>query len=331
MLFFYVVLTLLSEWLFLPVETDCGCDKLKREEEYNEKGYSKQVSFSEQSNDGIFGLIQEMSLVRGGLHFVGTNEPFFQTDREGPEREVNIKDFYIDWYEVSNSKFKDFVDQTNYVTEAEKFGDSFVFQEFLSNASRDEYRDFRVAAAPWWYKLKGASWQFPEGDTNKGINDRLDHPIVHVSWNDAVAYCAWKGKRLPTEVEWEVACRGGRKRKLFPWGDKLLPKNEHYMNIWQGDFPENNLAEDGFVGTCPVDRFPQNAFKLYNIVGNVWEWTSDLWDEQEKSEPPNRVKKGGSYLCHKSYCYRYRCAARSQNSEDSSAGNLGFRCALDAD
>ncbi|XP_058812178.1 formylglycine-generating enzyme [Topomyia yanbarensis] len=335
MVILYIVFTIINTWIILAVEGDCGCNKLKRESQ-DESGPSEQVIFPGRENkqnqhDGLLGLVQEMSRIPGGKHTVGTNEPFFHTDREGPERDVIIKDFYLDWYEVSNQKFKNFVEQTDYVTEAEKFGDSFVFQEFLSDEVREKYQDFRVAAALWWYKIKGASWRFPEGDATKGIEDRLDHPVVHVSWNDAVAYCAWKGKRLPTEAEWEVACRGGRKRKLFPWGNKLLPKDEHYMNIWQGDFPENNLAEDGSVGTCRVDKFPQNAFNLYNIVGNVWEWTSDLWDEHEKAKPPNRVKKGGSYLCHESYCYRYRCAARSQNTEDSSAGNLGFRCAVDAE
>lgn len=128
-----------------------------------------------------------------------------------------------------------------------------------------------------------------------------------------------------------MACRGGRRNKLFPWGSKLNPKNENWMNIWQGEFPDENLAEDGSVGTCEITKFKQNNYDLYNIVGNVWEWTADLWDleSDSKKENPNRVKKGGSYLCHKSYCYRYRCAARSQNSADSSAGNLGFRCAKD--
>jgi sulfatase modifying factor 1 len=159
----------------------------------------------------------------------------------------------------------------------------------------------------------------------------MNHPVLHVSYNDASAYCEWRNKRLPTEAEWEVACRGGKKGRLFPWGNKEMPKNEHRMNIWQGDnFPDENLAEDGFVGTCPVDHFRQNDYDLYNIVGNAWEWTSDLWDKSQiNSDNPERVKKGGSYMCHASYCFRYRCAARSQNTQDSSSGNLSFRCAKD--
>lgn len=235
----------------------------------------------------------------------------------------------MDKYEVSNSDFEEFVKSTNYVTEAEKFGDSFVFQMFLTEQVKSKLQDSRVAQAPWWYKVKKVDWRHPEGE-DSNIADRMDHPVIHVSWNDATAYCKWNDKRLPTEVEYEVACRGGRRDKLFPWGSKMNPKGEHWMNIWQGEFPDTNTAEDGYISTCPVNKFPQNKFDLYNIIGNVWEWTSDLWDETEADKPnPNRVKKGGSFLCHKSYCYRYRCAARSQNTQDSSAGNLGFRCAKD--
>lgn len=332
------ILIIIACLVLVPVSPDCGCNKLKRSLQDTEPP-KEQIIFPGQKRDkhaeGLLDLVEhsrkfeDMTLIPGGKYLVGTNDPFFTGDREGPEREVAISDFYLDRYEVSNRNFREFVEQTAFQTEAERFGDSFVFQGFLSEESRKKYHDFRVAAAPWWYKVEGANWLYPEGDVTKGIDDRLDHPAVHVSWNDAVAYCKWLDKRLPTEVEWEIACRGGRKQKLFPWGNKLMPKNEHYMNIWQGQFPDSNTAEDGCESTCPVGRFRQNNFDLYNIVGNVWEWTADRWDEREDVKPPNRVKKGGSYLCHESYCYRYRCAARSQNTEDSSAGNLGFRCAAD--
>ncbi|XP_065076133.1 formylglycine-generating enzyme [Ochlerotatus camptorhynchus] len=324
-----------------PATPDCGCNKLKQSGP-GQKPPSEKVIFpgqkhhhENQKQESMAQLVKHsrkiegMSLIPGGKYLIGTNEPFFISDHEGPEREVEIKAFYLDRYEVSNREFEDFVEKTSYITEAEQFGDSFVFQELLDPKVREQYKDFRVAAALWWYKVSGASWRYPEGDKSRGIEHRTDHPVVHVTWNDAVAYCKWLGKRLPTEAEWEAACRGGKKRKLFPWGNKLMPRDEHFVNIWQGEFPENNLAEDGCVGTCPVDKFKQNQFDLYNIVGNVWEWTADLWDAKENVKPPNRVKKGGSYLCHESYCYRYRCAARSQNTEDSSAGNLGFRCAAD--
>ncbi|XP_053667317.1 formylglycine-generating enzyme [Anopheles marshallii] len=330
---------------------DCGCNKLKRNAEGQELPKERVLfppdtpSSQEAVNDheSLLDLVEHsklfeaMSLIPGGEYVIGTNEPIFVNDRESPARPVTIRDYYLDQHEVSNAQFKEFAEQTGYTTEAEKFGDSFVFQQLLTDQVRKQYEDYRVAAAPWWYKLRGASWKHPEGDPSRDIRDRLDHPVVHVSWNDAVAYCSWKGKRLPTEAEWEAACRGGRKQKLFPWGNKLMPKDQHMMNIWQGEFPENNLVQDGCETTCPVTSFRQNPFDLYNIVGNVWEWTADLWDPKEAtaqrkpgSDPPNRVKKGGSYLCHESYCYRYRCAARSQNTEDSSAGNLGFRCAADA-
>ncbi|XP_044790287.1 formylglycine-generating enzyme isoform X4 [Bubalus kerabau] len=222
-------------------------------------------------------------------------------------------------------------------TKAEKFGDSFVFEGMLSEQVKSDIQQ-AVAAAPWWLPVKGANWRHPEGPDSTVLH-RSDHPVLHVSWNDAVAYCTWAGKRLPTEAEWEYSCRGGLQNRLFPWGNKLQPKGQHYANIWQGEFPVTNTGEDGFRGTAPVDAFPPNGYGLYNIVGNAWEWTSDWWTVHHSAEetinpkgPPSgkdRVKKGGSYMCHKSYCYRYRCAARSQNTPDSSASNLGFRCAAD--
>lgn len=196
-----------------------------------------------------------------------------------------------------------------------------------------------MAQAPWWLPVKGATWQHPEGPKSN-ITIRMDHPVIHVSWNDAFSYCSWLDKRLPTEAEWEVACRGGLSDRLFPWGNKLTPNEQFRANIWQGKFPYNNTKEDGYLGTAPITKFLPNSYGLHNIVGNVWEWTSDWWFTKHTSDQikdpkgplsgTDKVKKGGSYLCHKSYCYRYRCAARSQNTPDTSAGNLGFRCAMSA-
>lgn len=308
--------------------SDCGCNKARRDVPAKDPDIGEKLMdlIQHEESDEIFQ--KQMTLIPEGDYKIGTNKPIFESDREH-ERRVYINQFYLDKYQVSNSDFQEFVKETGYLTEAEKFGDSFVFQYFLNDETKDKYKLFRVAAAPWWYKINGTDWRHPEGPSSH-IQERLTHPVIHVSYRDAREYCKWRNKRLPTEAEWEVACRGGRQEKLYPWGNKLTPKGEHWMNIWQGEFPDTNSGEDGYIGTSPVDKFKQNDFDLYNMVGNVWEWTSDLWDDHEDGTPnPNRVKKGGSYLCHDSYCYRYRCAARSQNTEDSSSGNLGFRCAKD--
>ncbi|XP_025930601.1 formylglycine-generating enzyme isoform X4 [Apteryx rowi] len=217
----------------------------------------------------------KMVAIPGGVFTMGTDEPEIQQDGEWPARRVHVNSFYMDQYEVSNEDFEIFVNSTGYVTEAEKFGDSFVFEGMLSEEVKAEIHQ-AVAAAPWWLPVKGANWKHPEGpDSN--ILKRMDHPVLHVSWNDALAFCTWAGKRLPTEAEWEYSCRGGLENRLFPWGNKLQPKGQHYVNIWQGVFPTSNTAEDGYKGTAPVTAFPPNGYGLYNIVGNAWEWTSDWW------------------------------------------------------
>jgi formylglycine-generating enzyme required for sulfatase activity len=257
------------------------------------------------------------------------------SDGEGPARRVVVNAFAIDCAAVDNSRFARFVDATGYVTDAERFGWSFVFWLFLP----DDFPPTRaVAAAPWWRQVEGASWRHPEGPQST-LAAREDHPVVHVSWNDAAAFASWAGKRLPTEAEWEAAARGGLEGKRYPWGDELTPGGEHRCNIWQGEFPLKNTGDDGYVGTAPVRAFPPNGFGLYNTVGNVWEWCADWFtarhdttlvvDPRGPSRGTERVTKGRSYLCHESYCNRYRVAARSQNAPDDSTGNIGFRCAKD--
>eukprot|EP00052_Salpingoeca_macrocollata_P012306 m.95240 g.95240 ORF g.95240 m.95240 type:complete len:386 (-) comp18421_c0_seq2:50-1207(-) len=300
----------------------------------------------------------------GGTFLMGNNEPYFPEDGEGPVREVTVGPFMIGKYEVSNRRFADFVAATGYATEAERFGNSFAVEQFISEEIKRNITS-SVAAAPWWLPVNGSNWKHPEGpDTN--VSDRLDHPVVHVSWNDAVAFCKWSHPhgRLPTEAEWEYASRGGLKGKLFPWGNKLMPKEKHWVNIWQSSIEEKylkdtnvfkhsflpihdayvfynstNTAEDGYPLTAPVDAYMPNKFGLYNTVGNVWEWVSDWHTALHSAEPQtnpkgpasgdNKVKKGGSFMCHQFTCYRYRCAARMPLTPDSSASNVGFRCAAD--
>lgn len=279
----------------------------------------------------------KMIEIPAGEFLMGTNsKEGFPADGEGPIRKVAIDSFYIDQYAVTNAAFLEFVKETNYKTEAEEFGWSFVFYMFLSEETAKKVKQ-NVVGTPWWYVVEGANFKHPEGpDSN--ISDRMDHPVVHISWNDASAYAKWAGKRLPTEAEWEYAARGGLEQKMYPWGDELTEGDKHKCNIWQGAFPKTNTALDGYKSTAPVNAYDPNGFGLYNVSGNVWEWCSDwftrnLHQKGGRSNPQGpekgdaRVMRGGSYLCHKSYCNRYRVAARSSNTPDSSTGNIGFRCA----
>jgi formylglycine-generating enzyme required for sulfatase activity len=278
-----------------------------------------------------------MVLLPGGTYLMGTNDPGgYPADGEGPIRRIRLHPFWISRTTVTNAQFAAFVEATSYTTEAEKYGWSFVFVGLLP-AGQPATRS--VSGAPWWRQVYGASWRHPEGP-GSNTDDRHDHPVVHVSWNDARAYCRWAAMRLPTEAEWEYAARGGLEQRRYPWGDELTPRGEYRMNIWQGVFPDVNTHEDGYLGTAPVSSFPPNGFGLHNMTGNVWEWCSDWFHSTFHVNGPrtnpkgprggtHRVMRGGSYLCHASYCYRYRVAARSANTPDSSTGNLGFRCVRD--
>ncbi|WP_100010045.1 formylglycine-generating enzyme family protein [Lentibacillus sediminis] len=276
---------------------------------------------------------EKMVYLPGGEFLMGTEDKEgFPADEEGPVKKRTIKPFYIDRAEVSNREFKQFIEETNYKTDAEKYGWSFVFYKFLSGEQLKNAQ--QLQGTPWWFAVKEAYWYQPEG-RGSNIETRMEHPVIHVSWNDAKAFCEWAGKRLPLEKEWEFAARGGLEQKKYPWGDELHPNGEHYCNIWQGDFPRTNLKNDGYLGTAPVESFPVNGYGLYNMSGNVWEWCSDWFDKSVNLSPtvdPQTPKtmRGGSYLCHYSYCNRYRVAARSSNTKDSSTGNLGFRCVRDA-
>ena len=263
----------------------------------------------------------------------GEGEP---ADGEGPARPVRLSTFRIARTAVTNRQFAAFVEATGYVTYAEEVGSSFVFAGHLP----DDFPPTRgLLDAPWWRETPGACWSRPEG-TGSDWRGRGEHPVVHVSWHDAIAFCDWAGLRLPTEAQWEYAARGGLQGRRFPWGDELTPGGEHVCNVWQGRFPALNDGADGFTGTAPADAFPPNGYGLHNIVGNVWEWCADGFSAShpaglqldpigpETSE--RRVIRGGSYLCHESYCFRFRVAARSANMPEATAGHMGFRCAADA-
>ena len=267
----------------------------------------------------------------------------YPEDGETPVHEVRVSGYLMDATTVTNSQFATFVKATGHVTDAERYGSSAVFH--LDVAARTGDVLGRAAGAPWWVAVRGADWRHPEGPLSD-ISRLQNHPVVHVSHNDATAYAAWAGKRLPTEAEWERAARGGSEGLRFPWGDELRPRGKWMCNIFQGRFPGSNLAEDGYLTTAPAKAFHRNDYGLWNTMGNVWEWCSDWFSpgtyasraagpEQDRCDPSGptrgelRVMRGGSFLCHDSYCYRYRVAARSSNSPESSSSNIGFRCAND--
>lgn len=273
-------------------------------------------------------------LIQGGIFAMGDAfDEGYPADGEGPLHEVHLDDFRIDVTTVTNRMFAEFVAKTGYQTTAELYGNSAVFH-LLLNAPHSDILGV-AGGAPWWLSVRGADWSHPAGSRSSWI-DLPDHPVVHVSFDDAQAYCAWAGRRLPTEAQWEYAARGGLAGKRYAWGDELTPNGEHRCNIWQGTFPNLNTKDDGYLGTAPVRSYPPNGYGLYDVAGNVWEWCADRFlPEYYRTAPRNnpqgptigigRVIRGGSYLCHESYCNRYRVAARASNTPDSSSGNCGFR------
>lgn len=311
----------------MPGEQRCRCE------------HAAEPDFVRTSN----GTTANMVRLAGGSFLMGTNDTIgFPEDGEGPVRKVTVDGFYMDAHSVTNAEFAVFVMATDYQTDAEKFGYSYVFHLFVEPNLRKALllMGRQLAGLEWWFHVEGADWRHPEGPSSSLGEDRMDHPVVHISWRDAMAYCEWAGKRLPTEAEFEYAARGGLEQKRYCWGNTFMPRGKHMCNIWQGTFPTHNTAEDGYVGTAPVRSFPTNGYGLYHMAGNVWEWVFDRWSPDYHIKgtrvnpigPPEgdrRVMRGGSYLCHDSYCNRYRVAARSGNTADSSAGNMGFRCVRD--
>ncbi|OAF65414.1 C-alpha-formylglycine-generating enzyme 1 [Intoshia linei] len=240
----------------------------------------------------------------------------------------------IKWL-VSNKNFMKFVISSNYTTDSEIFGDSFVVTTFLSEEKISQLTEV-VKGTEWWTSLKNATWDHPYGD-DTDITNIMNHPVINVSHRDAENYCKWVGKRLPTEAEFEFVCKDGRKDDLFPWGDEETLNDKNIKNIWEGKFPYVNTADDGYNTTCPVNSHIQTKSGIYDIIGNVWEWVDDWWAVRNRNKPfenpkgpksgKEKVKKGGSFMCTTEYCYRYRCAARSHNTPDTTAVNIGFRCA----
>ena len=281
-----------------------------------------------------------MRWIRPGSFTMGSDRHY---PEERPEREATVAGFWIGDTPVTNRAFARFVDETGYTTVAEREPDPAEFPFAAPELLVPGSAVFTPTAGPvplseelaWWTYVPGASWRHPEGPSST-VADRLDHPVVHVAYEDARAYADWADADLPTEMEWEYAARGGSNGTVYPWGDELAPGGRHLANTWQGPFPWSDTADDGFAGTSPVGAFPANGYGLFDMIGNVWEWATPAEDAVAATPPccaparpsadPRRVIKGGSYLCTDQYCARYRPAARQLLDPSSSTSHVGFRC-----
>ncbi|KRA38636.1 sulfatase modifying factor 1 (C-alpha-formyglycine- generating enzyme 1) [Nocardioides sp. Root614] len=315
---------------------DHGCCSPQRMPGEGDQSLAALTSLAVPSVSGATHAISQVT-VPGGTYWMGDAHGDGRPgDGETPVHAVELDSFEIDATSVTNADWAVFVDATGHVTEAEVFGTSGVFHLLLSADPEDVVS--RAPRTPWWLGVRGADWRHP-GGRHGSIDGLDDHPVVHVSWNDAQAYCQWAGRRLPTEAEWEVASRGGIERARYPWGDDLPARDgegDWPCNIWQGSFPGVNTEDDGWLATSPVRTYQPNGYGVWQSVGNIWEWCADWFDPGYYARAPlrdprgpgagsARVLRGGSYLCHDSYCNRYRNAARSANTPDSSVGNAGFR------
>jgi formylglycine-generating enzyme len=299
----------------------------------------------------------EMIWIGGGTFLMGSDSHY---PEEAPAHRVSVAGFRMDATTVTNADFAAFVAHSGYVTLAERPLDPQQFSGADPAMLKPGGLVFRKARRPvdlsdfrnWWSYMPGACWRHPEGP-GSSIAGRLDHPVVQVAFEDAVAYAKWAGKELPTEAEWEFAARGGLDGAEFPWGNELTPEGRYLANTWQGEFPWQNLRHDGFAGCAPVKSYPPNGYGLFEMTGNVWEWTSDFFTPRhrdnspaccvphdprvetpehsyDRAQPdthiPRRVVKGGSFLCAPDYCLRYRPAARQGQAIETSSNHIGFRC-----
>ncbi|MBR0687266.1 formylglycine-generating enzyme family protein [Bradyrhizobium manausense] len=297
----------------------------------------------------------EMVFIPGGTFRMGSDRHY---PEEAPSHRVSVDGFWIDRTPITNRQFAQFVNATGHLTEAqivpepEDYPGTMLYAGSLVFSPLPHITDLSDWSQ-WWSFARGADWRHPYGP-GSNIRGLDDHPVVHVSYSDAAAYARWAGKELPTEAEWEFAARGGLDGEEFAWGDALMPEGKHMANLWQGNFPVQNLGEDGFERTSPVMAFPPNGYGLHDMIGNVWEWTSDWWSarhEADTAKPgciphnphggredashdprlpdlriPRKVLKGGSHLCAPNYCRRYRPAARHAEPIDTSTSHIGFRC-----
>lgn len=311
----------------------CGPSRLADDLWHNTDYRSAALCVLRASDADRAALASGLISLAGGFFDMGARQSRFAQDFDAPRRKVKLSAFRMSATACSNAEFARFTAETGYRTVAEREGWSSVFYLALANPGCHTQSP---PGLPWWRRVDGACWAAPEGP-GSDISRRMDHPVVHVCWFDALAYCTWAGLCLPTEAQWEYAARGGLAHKKYPWGNDLLPGGRHAMNIWQGHFPQENTAEDGYAGTSPVTAFAPNAYGLYNTCGNVWEWTSDHYAPAQPSGPfplrdpkgPDhgsaRIQRGGSHLCHDSYCDRYQVHSRTHNDPDSSTGHAGFR------
>jgi formylglycine-generating enzyme required for sulfatase activity len=299
-----------------------------------------------------------MARIPAGKFLMGSDKHY---PEEAPAHKVSVHGFWMDRCTVTNSEFKRFVDATGHVTLAERPANPGDYPgalpEMLAPSSvmfvKAPHRVDLRNHYNWWVYTPGADWRHPRGPSSS-LDGLLEHPVVHVAYEDAMAYATWAGKDLPTEAEWEFAARGGLDGAEFVWGNEFTPGGKHMANTWQGEFPWQNLMDDGYEWTAPAGSFAPNAYGLYDMAGNVWEWTSDWYQEHGKivqacctldnprggcaeasTDPrtpqiriPRKVMKGGSYLCAPNYCRRYRPAARMPQPVDTSTCHLGFRCVI---